>query len=227
MPRLVALDEAETLSQPGQQPARLERREERVVARLGEHAFDDERVRDDGLRLRSRAWIRVQREHRRRQLLREQLPVALAIEAREVAVLTGNVVEEAAKELRVLALFPEERREIELLLEATLLRDHSHERQQVEHHRLLSGEEQRARAQEQILLGSGQRRPLLAVGREVDRRRVPDAEPLRLLVQAKRGRVTVEPGEAHELSRHAAYPRTRFLSRKPMLAGRSARRRMR
>src|SRR5262249_10446096 len=120
--RLVLLDQAQPLAQAGHQPTTLEPLEVRVVAGLGEHAFDDEVVGDRRGRLRCGRRVAEEGVHRLRQLDLEELPVALAVEAREALRRAAHLVQEAAEELRVLPLLEEECREEELLLEPALPR---------------------------------------------------------------------------------------------------------
>jgi hypothetical protein len=159
VPRLVALDERETLAQPREEPGALERGEVPVVPGLGEDALDDHRVGDDRVRDRRRRAVGAQRIHRARQLLAEDPAVCLAVKVVEVRGLADDLVEEPAEELRVLALLPEPGGQEQPVLEPPLRADHVDERQQVDRHRLLTGLEERGHADEQVALVVGQLLP--------------------------------------------------------------------
>src|SRR4051794_15479767 len=86
----------------------------------------------------------------------------------------------------MLALFEEERRQVELLLDSALARNREHERQQVERDGLLAGREERGEREHRLSLELAEGSPVLAIACQVDRGRVPRAEAFRLPIQTKR-----------------------------------------
>jgi hypothetical protein len=189
---LVPLDETDPLAQARHEVVPLEREEIRVVAGLGEDALDDHVVGHGRAHLCLRRGVVTQALHRSGQLLVEDRAVAGRVETVQVAARLADLVEEAPEQLHVLPLLPEKGREEELLLEPPLLRDHHDQRQEVDGHALLTRLEERRDLEDRLLLVLVQLQPVGAILREVERLRIPHAEPLRLLVQAHRQRVVAE-----------------------------------
>ena len=184
MAALVALDVAEALLQPGHVARPLQLAGVAVVAGLGEHALDDHVVGDERLGQGFPGVVAPEPRHRRRQLLVEDRLVGRAQVLVQVLVHTGDVVEPAPEELDVLGLLPEEGGEVDLIFDPARPGDVVDERHDVEGHRLLSGQERRAQADQAVAVLLVHLAPVAPVPLEVDRGRVPNAEPLRLLEEA-------------------------------------------
>ena len=196
VPRLVPLHVREALAQAGHELVPLEGEEVAPIAGLGEDALHDHVVGHGRPDLRLRGVVVTEAVHRGGQLLVEDRAVARRVEAVKVAVGAADLVEEAPEELDVLALLEQERRQEQLLLEPALLRDHHDQREEVERDALLARLEERRDLEDRALLVAVQAAPQLAVAREVDGGGIPGAQPLRLLIQAHRQRVEVEPAGA-------------------------------
>src|SRR5579859_4975561 len=101
----------------------------------------------------------------------------------------GHLVEEAAEELSVLGLLPEEGGQKHLLLKMPILRHRHHEWEQIKGDALLTRLEERGLQQKCLLLFRGAALPVENILREVDAAWVPGAEPFGLMIESHRENV--------------------------------------
>ncbi len=105
------------------------------------------------------------------------------MEAIQVAAFPGYFVEEAAKELGVLGLFPQERGQKHLFLDVPLPGNRHNQRQQIQRHALFSGLKERGLEQQRLAFVVGTALPVEDILGEVDAARIPDAKPLGLVIE--------------------------------------------
>src|SRR5437899_51705 len=98
----------------------------------------------------------------------------------------GHLIEEAAEELGMLCLFPQEGGEKHLLLDMSILSNRHNQRQQVEGHTLLASLKKRRLQQQRLLLVLGAALPIYLILRKIDTAWIPGAKLLCLVIEPHR-----------------------------------------
>src|SRR5215471_21861470 len=165
---------------------------EALIAGLSHHTLREHIIGDGSSYLGRRRGIGQQGTHSLREFLVEDFAIASVVILMQVALLLHDLIDETAEEFDMLGLFPEERRQKHLFLQATFVSNDHDQGQEVNGNALLTCLEAGNQASEFFFDLFGKLLPITLILGEVDATRVPGAELFGLVIKTHRQNVVTE-----------------------------------